>query len=141
MSAWKHTQYWTPALYDAYRASVPPQARQMMGRTEDCADLSLLLLVEFAAANGLTVSFHDTKGTLYCSKATGAFPATLREGVWSNKDEYYSALKRHIGARSLYTFDTEDVADSQIKPGDLMLSCTPSDAHAAIVFAVWGPGQ
>jgi hypothetical protein len=51
MAAWRHWAYWGPATYPAYRKYVTEWAPRYRGRTDlDCADMSLTLLIEFAAA-------------------------------------------------------------------------------------------
>jgi hypothetical protein len=48
MAAWKHFQFWTDRLYEVeYRKFVMDNAAHFEGRTEDCADISMLLLIEF----------------------------------------------------------------------------------------------
>jgi hypothetical protein len=63
VAAWKHYAYWTEHVYDAkYRKYVMHHAARYEGDTNDCADLSLILLIEFAAANGLPLTFSDNAG-------------------------------------------------------------------------------
>jgi hypothetical protein len=44
----------------------------------DCADMSLILLIEFAAGSGLPVTFWDNKEVRYISKATRQTPKDSR---------------------------------------------------------------
>ena len=43
------------------------------GAHEDCADLSIRLLIDFAASQGLPFTFRDVSGWRYISKAERAF--------------------------------------------------------------------
>lgn len=74
MAAWNHTKSWTNAYYDAYRKYVKVSAITVKGRQEDCADLSMLLIVEFAAQEGLPLTFTDNRGIKYHSKYGGQKP-------------------------------------------------------------------
>ncbi|MEZ5425759.1 MAG: hypothetical protein R2747_05805 [Pyrinomonadaceae bacterium] len=74
MPAWNHTQTWTIGHYDAYRKYVKFNAPTLKGRVEDCADLSMLLMVEFAASQGLPLTFTDNQGIRYSSKDSGQYP-------------------------------------------------------------------
>lgn len=71
MAAWNHTSSWTDTYYDAYRKYVNASASAMKGREEDCADLSILLIVEFAAREGLPLTFIDNQGIYYSSRDEG----------------------------------------------------------------------
>jgi hypothetical protein len=75
MAAWNHTKSWTDAYYKAYRNFVKAQASSMMGRTEDCADLSMLLIINFAEQEGLPLTFTDNGDIQYSSKQDGQWPA------------------------------------------------------------------
>jgi hypothetical protein len=46
----------------------------MKGREEDCADLSMLLIIMFAAQEGLPLTFTDNQGIRYSSKLSGQDP-------------------------------------------------------------------
>ena len=59
IEAWKHSNHWDDEKFMAYRNYVARMAPQLRGRTEDCADLSMLLFIDFAADNGLPVTFWD----------------------------------------------------------------------------------
>ncbi len=76
MAAWNHTSSWTNAYYDAYRKYVNVSASGVKGREEDCADLSMLLIVEFAAREGLPLTFTDNQDIHYSSKADGQYPTS-----------------------------------------------------------------
>jgi hypothetical protein len=71
MAAWKHWQYWNPGTYQAYRKYVIDRAPLFRGRVDlDCADITLVLLIEFAADRGLPVTFWDNDQVRYPSKGT-----------------------------------------------------------------------
>jgi hypothetical protein len=83
MAAWNHTNIWTDAYYEAYRKYVKFSASSVKGRQEDCADLSMLLIVEFAAREGLPLTFIDNQDIQYSSKYDGQYPES---GVHVNYD-------------------------------------------------------
>ncbi|GEM_PF-2243152 len=74
MAAWNHTNNWTNEYYKAYRKYVTANASSMKGREEDCADLSMLLIVNFAAQEGLPLTFTDNNDIRYSSKEGGQIP-------------------------------------------------------------------
>jgi hypothetical protein len=85
MPAWQHTAKWTPEMYQKYRkyveTTVPNSPYGVYeGAHEDCADLSIKVIIDFAAQSGLPVTFRDDFGWRYISKAERAFssPALLR---------------------------------------------------------------
>ena len=64
MAAWHHRAHWGPTTYSRYRTYVTEWAPTYRGRKDlDCADMSLTLLIEFAAANGLAVTLKSDDGT------------------------------------------------------------------------------
>ena len=145
MAAWKHWNYWNDEWYKKYRQSVEKTAPTFRGRKEDCTDLSMTLIIEFAAKNGLPLTFVGNEGTRYISKGTRQTPKDrrgwLRTLTWnslSSQDNfrfYLSAVLRRIDANVLFDFNTEVNLDGP-EPGDLMLS----RKHAALVFATYPPG-
>jgi hypothetical protein len=97
----------------------------------------MTLLVDFAEANALPVTFWDMASVRYISKASQQVPSPAFGGLtWSTKNDYLDSIRRRIGARALYDVNTvSDLAGP--RPGDLMLKRD----HAAIVFAVYMPGN
>jgi hypothetical protein len=137
MAAWLHSRRWSPTVYGEYRKYVRSRAPLLKGRTEDCADLSVFLLVEYAAAKGLPLTFLDNANVCYASKAPRQTPGDLLfSKSWNTKDDFFRAVKARVGASSLLLKDTVQNPKGP-EPGDLMLK---SD-HAALVFAVYLPGQ
>lgn len=106
----------------------------------DCADMSLTLLIEFAAAKGLAVTLRNDDGTRFISKATRQTPTAYlshhRTYSWSNKDEFIHAVVKRLDAKSVFKHNTE-VNPNGPAPGDLMSSAD----HTALVFKVYPPGQ
>ncbi|MBK8258516.1 MAG: hypothetical protein IPK82_38385 [Polyangiaceae bacterium] len=137
MAAWRHTAYWKSSDYfTQYRRYVQERARDYMGRTEDCADISVLLIINFAAEKGLPVTFTDGDGVLYCSKAEQQHPSrVLRTLEWGDGDQaaYAQAIQRRISSSNLIARNLE-ANDIGPQPGDLMIK---SD-HTALVFS-WFP--
>jgi hypothetical protein len=104
----------------------------------------LSLLVVFAAACGLPLTFYDNDGVRYISKATGQIGGTRFTGhkhslgryySWDDKDGYKAALRARIGAKSLYSQNLEPNPNGP-QTGDLMTSRD----HAALVYRVTPPG-
>jgi hypothetical protein len=136
MPAWPHTRSWNDCFYRKYRAYVHCQATRLKGRTEDCADLSVSLLVNFASEHGLPVNLRSDLGITYVSKGSHQIPEqAYRTLSWSTKEEFYGAVKRRIDASSLYYHNTI-VNPRGPEPGDLLLNA----GHAALIFAVYAPG-
>jgi hypothetical protein len=75
MPAWNHTNIWTDDYYEAYRRFVKSKAHLLKGGTEDCADLSMSLIIDFAEQNGLPLTFTDDRNLQYSSKRDGQWPS------------------------------------------------------------------
>jgi hypothetical protein len=140
MSAWKHSNYWTATSYGDYRKYVQVQAPRFRNRADlDCADMSLTLLIEFATAGGLPVTFWDNDQIRYCSKGTRQSPTSYlsahRTLSWSNQAEFAAAVRRRIGAKSLLLQNTAANPHGP-EPGDLMAATD----HTALVYQVYPPG-
>ena len=139
MATWSHRAYWTPQVYGNYRRYVQANAPRLKGRTQDCADLSIYLIVEFAAPNGLPLTFVDnanvriiSKGSITvsgcrCRVEVEAFQ--LEVGLLPGGDHAHQRegtvvveYRRQYGGP---------------EPGDLMLK----GDHAALVYAVYQPGS
>lgn len=137
MAAWVHRNFWDFNAYQQYRKYVEDNAPNYKGRTEDCADLSMTLLIDFAANNGLPVTLWDNNSVRYISKATGQYPDDSRwfhSRSWKDKDSYLNAVRRRVGADSLVNQNT--VPDPiGPRPGDLMIK----HDHASLVYRVYLP--
>jgi hypothetical protein len=69
MAACSHYAHWSPPVYKKYRQTVERTAPSYKGPTEDCADLSIKLIVDFAASNGLSLTFKNNIGRGYCGSS------------------------------------------------------------------------
>jgi len=140
MAAWTHSKNWSPQKYLEYRKFVSNKAEDLEGTTDDCADISMSLLLDFAADNELPVTFYDNAGVRYISKATGQVGGTRLTGhrnlTWKNKTEYTKAVKDRIGSKSLFTQNMEPNPNGP-EPGDLMISRD----HTALVYRVTPAGM
>ncbi len=152
MPAWQHGKKWDNAAYQGYRRHVAKRAPELKGRSEDCADLSMLLLIEYASQEGLPVSLQDNDGnryrstTNYTSYEVGGrmgvlFVVTGLGGIkntvsWQNADQFYQAVRQRIGAEALYAKNTTVVSGAPAA-GDLMLT----ETHCALVYKVYAPGE
>lgn len=140
MAAWRHYSYWDPRKYQFYRRYVATNGPRFRGRADlDCADITMVLMIEFAAANGLPVTLWDNDRVRYISKATRQVPKSgkiLGTRTWSSKDDYIKAVTHRIGAKSLVN---ENSVPNPAGPesGDLMAKVD----HAALVFQVYHRGQ
>jgi hypothetical protein len=132
MAAWKHFAYWDIDKYRQYRSYVEAKALRYKGRTEDCADISILLLIDFASEQGLPLTFWDNNQVRYPSKGTRQTPMPLLRGkTWSDKKAYVEAVTKRIGSKSLVDHNTvKNPLGPQ--PGDLMVKAD----HTALVFGV-----
>ena len=140
MAAWRHFMFWGPGTYDQYRAYVIERAPGFRGRTDlDCADMSLTLLIEFAAQKGLPVSLRSDDGVRLISKATRQVPTSYvsvhRTYSWSNKDEYLRAVINRLNAKSVFNSNTV-VNPRGPEPGDLM----SKPDHTALIYKMYPPG-
>ncbi len=141
MPAWKHFKRWSEFAWLEYRKHVGVSAPQLQGRNEDCADLSMLLLIEFASKQGLPVSFEDNDGNRYSSSEDRAvyfapgWPSDIHIADWNTSEKFYVVVKRRIGSKGLYKRNT--VANyAGPAPGDLLLT----ESHCALVYRVYPPG-
>src|SRR4029078_8053937 len=133
MAASQHYQYWSSKVYEiGYREFVKANAEKLEGDTRDCADLSLSLLIEFAAIHGLPVTFYDNAGMRYISKGGRQSPSGgLLGKTWKDKESYMKGVLSRIGAKSLFNQNMEPNPRGP-EPGDLMIK----EDHAALVFRV-----
>src|SRR5262245_40225515 len=111
MAAWDHwnARGWTLDYYGAYRKVVGKTPPRLRRSTEDCADLSMKILIYFAAQAGLPVTFEDNDGIHYSSRAdfaifkrsfswavelTGGGPV-LKSLDWKDdKAKFYEAVRQ-----------------------------------------------
>jgi hypothetical protein len=131
MAAWKHWGFWDRTTYDRYRSHVAQEAAKFRGRTDlDCADMSLILLIDFAAGRGLPVTFWDNNRVRYISKATRQTPTSYLKAsftlTWKTQAEYTDAVRRRVGARALLEQNTL-VNPRGPQPGDLMSAAGRAD--------------
>ena len=153
MPAWKHSldSGWDPATIRAYRFYVGIVAPNHRGDTEDCADLSMKFLIHFAASHGLGVSLKNADGWEYSSRSDrasrshmNAYDPANNEAKWTNRDEFYAAVKRHINVRDLWHHNTTKNLLGP-RPGDLLIvykktGIWASRHHAGIVCSAYSPG-
>jgi hypothetical protein len=130
----------------AYRKFAQTSAPSLKGRKEDCADLSIMVLINFAQSNALPLSFYDVDDWLYASKANSPIGPFRKFGLpWFTKENYTRIVQQNIQTKSLYQRNTViNVAGPQI--GDLMMRYTTflgitRKHHTALVFAVYPPGK
>ena len=138
MAAWKHFNYWTEDFYRRYRSYVQIKGPKLQGKELDCADLSLSLMLDFAAENGLCLTFADNDGVRYISKGTHQSPKAglmHHNREWKGRHTYVEAVLGRINAKSLVKKNMV-INPRGPEVGDLMLK---SD-HAALVCKVYPPG-
>jgi hypothetical protein len=148
MAAWRHYSTWTEKTYESYRSYVARMAPTKRGEKDDCADLSLDLMIDFASSNGLPLNFWDASGTLYASKALCPFDSDKKPRTTETyriTDQFKLIVKKYIQTKSLYLYNT-DKNDSAPEPGDLMIRYTTKMTifgertdlhHTALVFAAY----
>ena len=104
--------------------------------------------MEFAAEEGLPVTFWDNDEVRYPSKGTRQTPTSsrvLRTKSWDDKGEYLDAVRARIGAKSLVEHNTV-VNPRGPEPCDLadVLFERPRDAESRLGVpdvSTWGSGQ
>lgn len=143
---------WDDRTIRVYRFNVGIVAPNHRGDAEDCADLSMKFLINFAFKHGLGVSLKNADGWIYSSRAdraekyiTTAVDARNNEAKWTSRDEFYAAVKRHINVRDLWRLNTKKNPDGP-QPGDLLIiykktGIFASRHHAGIVCAAFAAGQ
>jgi hypothetical protein len=144
MAAWRHHASWKNGSYYAgYRRYVGHRAPHMEKSTDDCADLSVNILIEFASLNGLCVSFTDDRGARFISKAAQATSPGIVTGFrnewkrlfWGDdKQKFIEVVKANIGARNLFQHNFV-INKRGPEVGDLMANA----GHTALVYAVYPP--
>jgi hypothetical protein len=154
MAAWDHRYGWTADVYYRYRKYVMAKARSYEKSDRDCADLSVTLMIEFAAKHSLCVTFQDAADGVYISKAKGLIRRTPKgaelddDVTWNTKDEFLNAVLKRTSAWDLFHFNSR-TNEYGPTPGDLMLRAKKGwfgpisypDSHAALVFGTYRPGQ
>jgi len=141
MGAWIHNAVWSDALYLDYRNYVKANAPKLRWQTEDCADLSISLLIDFAADKHVEVTFVDNDQNYYMSRARGA-PELDPYFTWKTKEEFYEVVKRKIGTAALWKQNTVKNNDGPM-PGDLMMRYEDfwgGYHHTALIYEVYQPG-
>jgi hypothetical protein len=126
-------------VYAEYRKYVERTAPSMKSRIEDCADLCMTLLIDFASANGLSLTFTDGDGVRYLSLLKWQIPCISMFGrvlTWEDTEGYKKAVLDRLNAASLYTRNTK-VNPSGPQTGDLMMT----KGHAALVFNTYPAGR
>ena len=160
MAAWSHYIKWDDGQYEQYRSYVAKNAPLLSGTQLnsdqtplDCADLSIGLLIDFAASKGLPVNFWDVDGFVYASMAEHPFGpngASRPAEKFMNRERFKFIVRKYIQVKSLYKKNTSPAEVGTGKGtdrGDLMIRYKegPSGAvnlhHAALVFAVYPPGM
>jgi hypothetical protein len=170
MPAWQHTKLWSDSgMYQNYRQYVKktvPNAPTGVfeGAHEDCADLSIRLLIDFAEQSGLPVTFRDVSGWRYISKAERAYgppdsnidlghPQTMIQSFktgdreadgtlvpWFTKGDFTKMVMENIQTKSLWELNTTE-NPSGPDPGDLMMRYGGIHRyhHTALVLDVYAP--
>lgn len=136
--AWMAMTYWTDQHYQDYRKYVAKEAPKLRGNTDmDCADLSMVLVINFASQNSLPLEFRDNDGVVYSSAAVEQDPpAMIRSKTWRNVKEFTAAVTSRLGTEALWKSNTEVNPDGP-QAGDLMIDFDGRIHHSALVFAVY----
>jgi hypothetical protein len=131
LAAWKHTNWWNDRWKKKYRQFVASKAKQYMGRPEDCADLTMLVLIDFAEKNGLFLTFWRNDGCIYISKSCKFGNAK------SFKDTVFDKVGSHAlfntEGKSYNTGPNKKIED--VLPGDVYVQ----EGHARLVVHVAQP--
>jgi len=133
LAAWKHTKWWNNSWKKKYRAYVATNAKSYLGRTEDCADLTMLVLIDFAEKNGLPLTFWHGSGCTYVSKSCN----------FSSKKDFVKKVQKGIASADMFgasgkTFNTSyDKKIKNVRPGDVYVEA----GHVSLVVGVAAPGK
>lgn len=134
LAAWKHTNWWNDGWKQKYRNFVSQHAKDYVKRPEDCATLTVMLLVDFAAKNGLPVTLRGQGGCLWISKSCQ---------FWKGKDDFYQRVtKGGKGQRGVHSYEVfnhntgPDKKDEAILSGDVGTKL----GHAFLVVNAMKPG-
>ncbi len=158
MPAWETKRKWTDEYVEGYRLYVSTSAPFKRGAgPEDCADLSMSLLIDFASSFELPLTFKNEDGWIYLSEGThaakvGRTSLTLRnffdpraEGAgsasWEDKEEFRQAIWKHMNVRDLWNHNTRPTNLGRPRPGDLMMRYGGGNHHCALVYQVYPPGR
>ena len=85
--------------------------------------MSILLLINFAANNGLPLTFRDVDGWFYISKALCPFDQCGGQRVWSTwltREMFTRTVQNYIRTKSLWNHNTIKNPKGP-QPGDLMM--------------------
>jgi hypothetical protein len=117
MAAWVHSaqKRWNEVHYYEYRKIVANKAASYRGRSEDCADLSMMLLIRYAAKEGLPVTFEDNAGKKY--RSTDDY---IHFGGVNPTDLYIAIVHDKIGVEALWKRNTV-VNPTGPTAGDLLI--------------------
>jgi len=170
MAAWTHYATWdgnNRKVYATYRKYVTQNAPGRRSTKDlDCSDLSITLIIEFAAKYGLPVTFKDAEGAFYSSKARSAIvPKTSGyDGagagagaprydedtrVWDNSEKFLAVVRDKLQTKSLYLYNMELNSPSGPDSGDLMIryrtkwfgtKVDQKNTHTALVYQSYAPG-
>lgn len=155
MPAWNATSTWDLKSKGGYRQYVSSHAEAYRWQTQDCADLSMSLLIDYAEDNKLPLTFRNDDGWIYSSREDGskwASESAFMKGstniaAWKNKDEYKEAVWEHINVRDLWLYNTA-VTNAGLfmpSPGDLLMIYEKgwvgaSRHHCALIYRTYAPG-
>ena len=169
MAAWTHFATWdgnNRKVYATYRKYVTQNAPGRRSTKDlDCSDLSITLIIEFAAKYGLPVTFKDAEGAIYSSKARSALVPTTSgyDGagagagapryaeaatVWDTSEKFTTVVRDKLQTKSLYLYNMELNSTSGPDPGDLMIRYSTKwfgmkvdqkNTHTALVYQSYAP--
>jgi RHS repeat-associated protein len=127
LAAWTHSRYWDYAWKGKYAEYVANNFRKYLGNQSDCADLTMLVLIDFASDNGLPLTFWHGSGCIYASKSC----------KFSEKQAFIDKVTKGIGSRDLWgtgrTYNTgQALGEMDIGSGDVYVEA----GHAALVVNV-----
>ena len=147
MPAWTQTASWTPGAYQEYRNYVRLMAPFYRWRREDCADLAMIIMINFAASRGLPLTFTDAyrgiypsigKEALFSNNVSRWFPEFYH---WRTKEEFTEGVMKGLGVKALWKYNTT-VNWFGPMPGDLLMKFTEGRYHhVALIFETYAPGQ
>jgi hypothetical protein len=136
--AWPKRRDWAPEdieNFDRY-AKTKLYIYKLQGVQDDCADLWVRLLVDYAQQEGLVLTFHEAieKTEVVPDQPTATFSSSDQE--YSSKEEFLKAAQEGTDATSLANWDTHLINEDNKISGDVKFVYAMDErvAHTVIVF-------
>ena len=138
MEAWEKRRDWQPSDIENFNryAKTKLYIYKMQGIQDDCADLWVRLLVDYAYREGLVVTLHEAveKTDEVPEKPTDTF--TSSDEKFTTKDEFLEEAQGSTDATSIANWDTYLISSDEKISGDIKFVYTMDRrvGHTVIIF-------